>query len=86
MVHIAANLLQPSEILKSAIIFKEKLTCALNAIAMGTAKIVLTIQIINIITFVRDLEAWLFKGYMMALYLSTAMAVSVKILAFTLRF
>ena len=63
-----------------------KPTSALNAIAIGTAKSALTIQMIRIITFVRDLEAWLFRGNMIALYRSTAIAVSVKILALTLKF
>ena len=63
-----------------------KPTSALNAIAIGTAKSALTIQMIRIITFVRDLEAWLFRGNMIALYRSTAIAVNVKILALTLKF
>ena len=63
-----------------------KPTSALNAIAIGTAKSALTIQMIRIITFVRDFEAWLFRGNMIALYRSTAIAVNVKILALTLKF
>ena len=54
--------------------------------AIGTAKMALTIQMMRMSTFVQDFEAWLLRGNMMALYRSTAMAVSVKILAFTLRF
>ena len=53
---------------------------------MGTAKMALMIQMMRMITLVRDLEAWLLRGNMMALYLSTAMAVRVKMLAFTLKF
>jgi hypothetical protein len=61
-------------------------TSALNAMAMGTARSALTNKTIKMTTFVRDLEAWLLRGNMMAFYLSTAIAVSVKMLAFTLKF